>query len=294
MPVSETLPLAASLSIFGSAEVAELDDSGEFVRIFRPGKWDERSVWARLSVGNTNERVGIGSQVLVAGESTDELYVLSILSSPRERRITTTAGLSAVCSNDGHGFECLRVVNANDELLFEFDTATGNTRIAIPSGQLEIMVAHGDLNLRAAGTVRLIGNAVELNAFSKISLSVSQSLAAAQSWLKLLPGRLRIGGERLEVTSQYAEIATTRTALSSTDLAVNSERCKLVTGRLETVTETLIEHTENAYRTVRELLQTQAGRLRTYVSGMSHFRSKRAYFSAEESFNIDGEKINLG
>lgn len=280
-------------SLIGQGEVLELDAAGENARVSRGNAWDAPEGWARVAVGSC-PALQVGDQVIVAGELPDDQYVIGCLTAKPPRRLTTSSGVSAECVMNAGGQETLRVLSPRNDLLFEFDAATGSTRVAIPEGPLELSAGRGDLILRSTGTVRVQGETVELHARSRLALSVSRSLAAVGTWLQMIPDRLNLGSDRVEFSAKQGEATVTRARVRCDSVSTEATQYRLQAEKIETVAETVIERSGNVYQTVRDLVQTQTGRLRTYVAGLSHFRSKRAYFSSEESFNVDGEKINLG
>jgi hypothetical protein len=277
----------------GPAEVLEPDTTGEFVRVRRQGSWELADGWARIAVANC-PALSAGDRVLVAGEQADELYVIGVLSCVRPPRLEISGGVYAERGSNLQGGDTLRVLSARHELLFEIDPAAGATRLAIPSGSLELLASQGDLILRAGGTVRVEGHSVELHAQHRLTLTVGRGLAAAGTWLRLLPQTLQVGSQRVELSARHGDVKVSSAAVSGEQISVEAEQYQLKAVRVETMAETIIERSGSVYRTVRDLLQLQTGRLRTYVAGLSHFRSKRAWFSAEETMHIDGEKVQLG
>lgn len=293
MPLTEHSKRYSVGSLIGPAEVLELDAAGENARVSRGNDWDCAEGWARVAVGSC-PALQIGDQVIVAGELPDDLYVIGSLASKPPGKLTTSSGVSAECVMSACGQETLRVLSPRNEMLFEYDSATGTTRVAIPEGSLELSAGRGDLILRSTGTVRVQGEAIELHARSRLALSVSRSLAVVGTWLQMIPDRLNLGSDRVELSAKQGEAAVTRAKVLCDSVSTEANQYRLQAEKIETVAETVIERSGNVYQTVRDLVQTQTGRLRTYVAGLSHFRSRRAYFSSEESFNVDGEKINLG
>ena len=293
MATTDVLSADIASQMFIPLEVLELESSGQFVRVSASEQWDSKDEWARLATG-PHLRPQLGDTVLVAGHSPDNLYVIGCLSPPAPERLETTSGVYAERCTDESGSETLRVMSGKDELLFAVDPARGTTRLSIPNGTLELTSATGDVVLRAGGTVRLEGNAVDLQAKSRLTLAVLSGVGIAKSWFRMLQDRIQTGGEKIEVSAREADLNMVSTTLISKDVSVKTDLYQLKAQRAETVTETLVERHGNVYRTVRELVQLQAGRLRTFVSGISHFRSKRSYISAEETIHIDGEKVHLG
>lgn len=293
MSMTESPLRPAVTGSLGPAEVLEIETSGEFIRVRREGSWQLPDGWARIAVANC-PALAAGDRVLVAGEQADELYVIGVLSCVRPERLQTSRGFYAERGRNSDGGDTLRVLTGRNELLFEVDPATGATRLAIPSGSLELVASQGDLVLKAGGTVRVEGHSVELHARHRLALAVTQGIAAMSTWLRLLPQSLQVGSQRVELSAGHSDIKVSSAAVSSEQISVETENYQLKAARVETVAETVIERSGSVYRTVRDLLQLQTGRFRTYVAGLSHFRAKRAWFSAEETIHLDGDKVQLG
>ncbi len=277
---------------FSTAEVLECDESGQYVRVSTTANWDTPSCWARLATGPL--RPVVGDQVLVAGGNSDDMYVIGCLSPPSSARLTTEHGTYAECKTNSDGHETVCVMTKENELLFEHDPHKGVTRVAVPEGSLELATKQGDLVLSSAGNVRITGGAVDVRARHRLTLGVIDTLGRAKSWFRMLQDRLQAGGTNLELEVENTEVHSHSTRVSSNEISVEAKRLTVTAEQLESTAETRIEQSGSVYQTVVDLLQQQTGRLRTYVSGLSHFHSKRAYFSSEETFNIDGDKVNLG
>jgi len=293
MTIADFSPTNTAAPVFVTAEVLETEDRGQFVRVSASGQWDEPDFWARLATGPLS-RPCVGDQVLIAGAGSTEAYVIGCLTPPAADRLTSANGTYAECCKDQSGHEVVRVLTRNDELMFEYDPEKQVTRVAVPQGSLELMTAKGDLTLNAAGTVRIAGSAIEITARRRLSMAVVNAVGKAKSWFRMLEGRLHTGGAKFDLVAEETELNSPTTRLNSNEVSVNAGQVHVEAEHLETAADTRVERSGSVYQTVVDVLQQQTGRLRTYVSGLSHFRSKRAYFSSEESFNIDGDKVNLG
>lgn len=293
MSVTEKRSLAAIVGLFGAAEVMEQDADLNRVRVRTLNSWDEHEGWAQLAVANAFAPQ-VGDQVLVAGDLPDDLYVIGCLSPPAPQRLISSGGVYAELGRTSAGDETVRVMSPANQLLFEVNPVTGATKLTIPAGTLELDAVHGDLVLRAGGTVRVEGQKVELRARFKLAMVVSNQLASVTTWFRMLPERLQFGSDQIELSARNAEVKASSVDVTGETMKLHADKFQLKARSAETTAETVIEKAGNVYRTVRELAQLQAGRFRTLVSGISHFRSKRAYFSSEETFHIDGDQVNLG
>lgn len=298
MSTTDTLSSSAMMPSVLTAEVLETDTNGQFVRIAVQNslvdtEWHAVDLWARLATG-PHVRPEPQDQVLVVGEAPDQLYVIGCLTPPRPQTLKTQSGVYAQRHEKPDGSESLQVLSSDHELLFEADPASGTTRVIIPDGHLQLQAAKGDLLLQSGGTVRVQGQHVELRARHRLTMAVINSVGIAGSWLRMIQDRMQAGGQNLELSAAEADLNLAAARVTSKKVSVQTLDWRLTAERSEVSAETLIERAGNVYRCVRGLVQEQAGRLRTFVSGISHFRSKRAYFSSEETFHVDGEKIHLG
>lgn len=292
-PTFAAANMMTGAGLFGTAEVVGRDPDSRFALVRHSDDWEVTTFRARLALGN-GPIPSTGDQVLIAGDAPDDLFVIACLSRPADQRLKTKQGYTAERHQTADGAETLRVLSPDDKLLIELDARDGVTRLRIPSGSVELTTGAGDILFRSAGNLRFEGKAIELHAKQRIALSISSGLSAVGTWLRLLSDRLQVGSEKISLTAREGRLQMDKARVTSDDLAVEADRCHVKARHAETVAETVVQRSGNVYCFVRDLMQNQAGRLRTYVSGLSHFRSKRAYFSSEETFNVDGEKINLG
>ena len=280
-----------SASLVCTAEVLDIDLLGRSVQV-RSVETDQMG-WALIAIAG-DFWLQPGDQVVIAGDFSENAYVIGCLSAYPRARIATSQGASAEIKKDLNGVETLQVRNAANDVLFELDPSTGVSRLNIPQGNLEVTTPLGGISFKANGNILIEGENVNLAARSKLLLTLSHGLSSFASRLRLLPGRLHLGAQQVDVAAQHIESNSETNRTVSKQISLTSELHEVKTERISTTAETVTEHIGNIYRTVRELVQLQAGRYRAYISGLSHFRSKRAYFSSEESMNIDGDQVHIG
>ncbi|MFH1844617.1 MAG: DUF3540 domain-containing protein, partial [bacterium] len=114
------------------------------------------------------------------------------------------------------------------------------------------------------------------------------------SSLSLQPGQCDIETGRFGLQAAQGAIRVDELKYAGNRLEAVVKYSRLFTDRVERISKTVIEKACNVYRTVEQLTQLRTGRLRTLVETSYHFKSRKAYMKSEKSFNIDGEKINLG
>lgn len=212
---------------------------------------------------------------------------------PARREVALRNGARAEAEGDGED-EALRVFSDRGELLFEYDAASGKTRVAIPEGDLEIVTKRGGIDFVAAKRIRLFSREpIEIQSLAGVRLAAS-ALKGALSRFELLPKRMELASEELEVDAEQGELRIRETRFSGKKLSGWVESAKLAMQRSETVAGTVIEKAKNVYRSVDELAQLEAGRVRTFVSDLYQLRSRTASLKAKQAFKVDGEKIHLG
>jgi len=278
-------------SVF-SAIVIDEDRPNRMVRVRQSTADAALTGWARVAIPDANAP-RTGDEVVVAGDLSDQAFVIGLLSSI-EQRVETNSGAAAEIRRTDDGDESIRVMSPENQLLFEFLPESGTCRLNVPDGNLDVTTPRGGIRFAAQGNVQIEGDNLSLSARRNLLLTVSQSIGKVCSRLTLLPGRIRAGSKQFQIDAEEIETRSRSTTTISEDISATSTRHQIKTSELSTTAETVTENAGNIYRRVSELLQVQAGRYRAFISGLSHFRSKKAYFSSEESMNIDGDKINIG
>ncbi len=136
-------PLLRDTRYFGPAITTESEREDGRVLVRMDGRGPRPLCTARVAVARV-EPLAMGQEVLIAGDKPDELYVIGVLTPPDVR-------------------EPAQFNTPPDELHFEYDPKSKKARLSIPSGSLDLVAEAGDINLRAAGNVRIDGESLELN-----------------------------------------------------------------------------------------------------------------------------------
>ncbi len=212
---------------------------------------------------------------------------------PAADRLTSQSGAYAELDGPPDA-ETIKVFSTGQELLFEYDPATGKTRVNIPTGDLEIVTQQGDIEFASAGNVRFRGQSIEMAARWGIRLAVLDVLGRILSSAMLQPRRMKFSSPQIGITGQRADIQVEETRYTGKKCVARIGSLRLIVDRLETVANCAVEKAKNVYRTVTGLLQVRAGRKRTVVDGSYHLKANAANLKAKESFKIDGEKIHIG
>src|SRR5690606_32527018 len=126
-----------------------------------------------------------GDEVLIAGESAAQLFIIGILSARAQaalNEIRTTAGAHARVEDHGSS-QRLRVYSERNELLFDYDPASSTATLSMAHGDLEFETREGDIRFRSARDVLFEGHEIGLSARSAIRLDVVDALRKSTSSL---------------------------------------------------------------------------------------------------------------
>ncbi len=265
MGIAEKLNFIPGAAYFGPARVVEIDEETGRVRIlFGLARDTEniRRVWAAPAMPHSYQ-FKWGDTVLAAGDN-DNFYIIGILGGSAKDRLTLTSGARAEVAESPEE-EKLKVFSKEGGLIFEYDAKTGKSRVDIPVGDLEVVTKDGNIDFISEKDIRF---------FSKNSIDLKS--------------------RKMGMTADRGEIHLEDTQYTGKTVAGRIDTVKLVMKRCETIAETMIEKAKNVYRTVEKLSQLKTGRLRTMVKETSQFKSRKAFFKADEDFKIKGDKIHLG
>ncbi len=265
MGIAEQLSFLPGAGYFGPARVVERDEETGRVRILLGLARDTENIrraWATPAMPHSFQ-LKWGDTVLAAGDN-DNFYIIGILKGSAKDRLTLTSGAMAEVAESPEE-EKLKVYSKEGGLIFEYDAKTGKSRVDIPAGDLEFVAKDGNIDFISEKDIRF---------FSKNSIDLKSHM--------------------MGMTADVGEVDIGHTQYSGKTLSGRIDTVKLVMKRMETIAENMIETAQNVYRTVAKLSQLKTGRLRTLVQETSQFKSKKAFFKADEDFKIKGDKIHLG
>lgn len=161
------LPLLSEKPFWNPAHVVEdeRDDGTVRVRMDRTGPMSIMS--AHVAVSRTSP-LAAGDRVLVAGDSSRELYVIGRLGSFRPEPQAQTIlrandGAFATLSDSEKEPGVLQVYSPRKELVFEYDPISEKVRLNIARGCLELSTEEGDIELKSARNVRIGGRTIEMD-----------------------------------------------------------------------------------------------------------------------------------
>lgn len=283
---------------WGPAEVLEAQPRERLVKIRVPGSEESREAWARLAIAQDGE-LQAGQSVLVAGQTVEDLYVIGLLSAGgapgrKNGRVALGNGVSAAVIGPPDA-ERLELRSKAGELVIEYDSQTGKTRVNIAAGDLEFVAREGNIDFSAARDIRLTSaRRIELRSTSGIRLVTSNLLDRLACSLSLNPGRVKIISNEMVVEAKKSETRIEDAAHTGRHLSATVTHARLVAGKLETVANDVMQTAKNIYSQVEGLAQMTAKRMRTIVDSTFHLKSKQAFLKADEDFKVNADKIHLG
>ncbi|RJP44565.1 MAG: DUF3540 domain-containing protein [Desulfobacteraceae bacterium] len=280
----------------GPARVIKQDVSENYLRIAVTGRQGAAETTARPLI-SISPPPAAGDEVLVIENNSGEFFVIGILSQAAPAsgnvRLNMADGKFASIVSSENG-QILNVYSHTHELLFEYDPASKKARIFSDAQHVVFEAPKGDMELNAAGNLRLKGHHVEITARSGIQLSAGKIVEALKSALLILPGKIDASALEVKVTARRAGVVLDE-AVNTIKTAVHKiGTLKLLAGKIETTAATLIEKTKNSYRTMENLNQVKAGRMRMLINKTFHLKSKSSVIKAEDDVKVKGEKIHLG
>ncbi len=184
------------------------------------------------------------------------------------------------------GTRLLEVRDRRGELIFEYDPDHDRSRVIVNTGTLDVSAPEGDIRFSAGGRIHLKGSVVELG--------TNGLPGTEQSRFSLGPFRSGLQSASLDIRSGQGRFDLGDVDYSGKRLVSRVTRARLSWGRLESLADSLIQKARTSFTTVEELSQTKAGRMRTLVAGAFRLKAERACLKTDKSFDIDGERINIG
>lgn len=289
-----TLP---KTSYCGPAEILEIHPGDHLVRIRVPRSEEGHEVWARLAIAYEN--VEIGQMVLVAGQSVDDLYVIGLLnlgkpSSKKQSQLVLRNGASAAVVGSPDE-EKLELRSKAGDIVIEYDSRTGKTRVNVGTGDLEFIAQEGNIEFSASKDIRFDSKQrIEMRSVSGIRLVTTNLIGKLLCSLALNPGRLKVNSNEVVVEAHKSEIRITETSYVGKRISLTVAQARLIAGKFEILANDVVQKAKNIYTQVEGLVQTTAKRMRTMVDSTYHLKSKQAFLKAEEDFKVNADKIHLG
>ena len=283
---------------FGPAKVVSFNKGDYVAALLFQSSNGEEIVYGKLAIPKCPE-IFEGDTVLIAGNDTNNLYIIGFLnhaiSNDMESERLTSASGAYTSINKTSNKEKIQVCNKSDELIFEYDIESGNTRINIEHGDLEFITKDGKINFISEQDIYFKSNQnISLESQFGIRMSVINKIGNALSHLSFNQRKIRMSSPGLSITAQRSDIYSEDMKYVGGKFNATIKYSKLIIGRLETIVNDIITKAKNIFNTVDGLAQFKAGRMRTLVKSTLHIKAQNTYLKSEKDFKINGEKIHLG
>jgi hypothetical protein len=253
---------------------------------------------ARKTISGTN-RLKCGDTVLACCDNSGDWFIFGVIAQMDEcqspEHIVLDCGVRADLLTHGNG-QGLRVTTPAGAILFEYDGASGKSRVYAPEGTLAVTTISGDISFDSSADI-------SFTASGKICLSGQAGISLGTKPDDSIPAQpgsaeqtrcISIKSDSLSLDTDEADMRLGRIRVRGEYFEGALDRIRLTVDRLQTIAGTTVQTMSSFYQTVSGLTQLQTGRLRTLVAGTWHSKSKRVSLRAEEDVRIDGEKIHLG
>jgi hypothetical protein len=281
---SGQMDIGSAVSYFGPAGILESDEENGRIRVILPhpeSGMGSVTSWARMAIPSP-PRLRCGDRVLVAGNGNDYFIIGALDCGPvgrtAENRLELSCGVKAEIAGTPDA-EVLRIVSGEGGLLFEYDSATGKSRVNAPSGDLEFHSEKGGIVFTSAKSIRM---------------NTSGDAGDCRAAITLNAGRMDLTSAEIGISTGKGDFQIHETRYAGDAFSGNVDTVRLVMNRFESAAATVMQKAKNIYQTVEELAQVHAGRMRTLVDATWHMKSRRTFLKAEEDVKIKGEKIYLG
>ncbi|MFK5947444.1 MAG: DUF3540 domain-containing protein [Methylococcales bacterium] len=294
--ITKLYPSGNNNQQFNPALVIKAVDENGFIALDLKQLHQTQSVYARIALSLT-QPLAIGDEVLIAGDDTENLYVIGILNmvTPAVSTAHQEIGYGAyIVKGESATSPSLQVFSKRNELLIEYDAASEKTRINIEKGNLEFSTQEGDIILDSSQNIYLNANTIDLESRSNIQLSVKDALGQLISAISIKPKWLKLSSQQLDMSAQRTSLYSKSTNFIGESFKANIKESTLVSEKLTTLANTITENAKNIYRTVEELSQLRTGRMRTLVKNTLHIKANKTYMKSQDDFKVNAKKIHLG
>lgn len=293
IPILEEISQIRSTKFFGPAKVLDLNNEGTLALLGLEILGEKIETWGRIMM-SFSQKISFGDTVLAAGEQINEIYIIGIINSLSVQSIKARDG-TFVTLDKTQNAEKIQVFSKQNELIFEYDSCSGKSRLNIHSGDLEFVTGKGDISFISEGNIRFKGKqSIELESSNGIKMTVRSFIDKMQSTISLDRIKIKLGSSNLKIASKRADIYIKDSKYIGSNFSATLKQIRFIAGKIESITNDIICKTKNVYNTADELIQIKAGRIRTLVKSALHIKSKNAYLKSEEDFKINAEKIHLG
>ena len=296
--IDEETPVMQLSKYFGPAKVLSFDKNYKTAVIEIQTEEGEFKTLGKSAITNSSILVK-DDIVLAAGDDTNNLYIIGILSHSNinnavvYKLVSNNGAYSIVNQNDNE--EKIQVFDKNSDLIFEYDPYAGKSRVNIKSGDLEFITHDGNINFISGKGINFKSkHSIIIESFTNIQASVMNTINKVVSSLTFNQQKIKMSSPELNITVQRTDLKTVEMKYIGDKFSAVVKYGRLTAGKLETLSNDIICKAKNVYNTIDELVQLKAGRIRTLVKSTLHIKAKNSYLKSEQDFKINGEKIHLG
>ncbi|MEE9429804.1 MAG: DUF3540 domain-containing protein [Melioribacteraceae bacterium] len=295
---TQTLQLPQT-KYFGKAKVLEVNKSEGLILLqIDNHSCDKSEVWSKSALPVPHDFY-LGENVLATGEDFDELYIIGLLNHKPLRH----SQINLLKMEDGTiakiekelNVEKLQLKSKTGELIFEYNTQSGQRRVNIASGDLDFVTAKGNINFISEGKINFISKqSVELQSGNEIRLHTTNAIGEELSAISLKHKKMKLNSSDIDINSKRSKIQIDKTKYFGNQFDGRIKNVKLIVSKIESIANTVIQKAENIYSSVKGLSQLKTGRMRTIVESAYNLKGKKIFIKSEEDFKVKAEKIHLG
>jgi hypothetical protein len=293
--ISDEIQTKLLAGYFGPAKVLDLNKDETYALLGIENGEEQIEAWGKITVSLPQE-LSFGDVVLAAGKDLDQIYIIGLLNSQSsgKKKIITENG-SCVLIEKENASEKVRLFSAKNELIFEYEPSSGNSRINIESGDLEFITKKGEINFFSEGDINFKSKgSVRIESTNGIKISVKNFFEKIHSSILLDKAKIGLSSPNLNITSRKADVQIEAAKYIGSSFSAVIKHAKLIAGKFENIAGDIVSRARNVYETVEELTELRTGRVRMLVKSTLHFKSKNSYQISEEDYKVNAEKIHLG
>jgi hypothetical protein len=279
---------------FIQAKILDLDFSTNTARVIvfdMTGGIHEKKAQIALAFGGN---LGIGDEVLLAGNDTDTLYIIGMLTQNTVKSVISSKDGSFVTLNESEGSSLFQICSEKGELLIEYDSLKRTTRVRTPDKEIEFIAPTGNMKFSSHDTIQFAAEKIQLQGQSEVSLETSNSRSQTSSSFILGQFSSQLSSSEIIIKAKRGKSYLDELQYVGNTISSKIKNIRMVVEKIETTAVTILHKARNFYTAVEQLTQLKTGRLRTLVDATYHLKSQRMIVKAAEDVKINAEKIHLG
>ncbi|HSR16784.1 MAG TPA: hypothetical protein VLM39_01735, partial [Ignavibacteriaceae bacterium] len=193
---------------FGSAIILDINERENLALLKFEKNEEDFEVWAKSAISYQHKLV-YGDSVLAAGENADEIYIIGLLNSlsSNSNRLISSSG-SYVVINKNPNEEKILINSKDGEMIFEYDTNSGKSKINIQSGDLEFITNNGNISFTSGGNINFFSKQfIEMESQQGIRLSLKNMIGKLGiSSFSINQRNIKLSSPALKILSQQADV----------------------------------------------------------------------------------------